>query len=210
MIFGIATLLLLQIERETQSGDACAHYAVPRALAGPIGVRIMERRPNSEPDTPWPPLPIRRVLPCELPPACLERGRVHTFRMMTCCDGPLYPAFNSYDSRLRSFARKSGPTQNVVRALSLQRGYSIQVRTYAFRCSTKHLTAPYPFLLHYSFYHLVSGHADETRCFHCGGGFRGWLGDDDDPWREHLKWFPNCLRPLRYGRERAAPCFCCR
>ena len=109
MIFGIATLLLLQIERETQSGDACAHYAVPRALAGPIGVRIMERRPNSEPDTPWPPLPIRRVLPCELPPACLERGRVHTFRMMTCCDGPLYPAFNSYDSRLRSFARKSWP-----------------------------------------------------------------------------------------------------
>ena len=42
-------------------------------------------------------------------------------------------------------------------------------------------------------YHLITGHADDTRCFHCGGGFRGWLGDNDDQWREHLKWFPNCV-----------------
>ena len=48
-----------------------------------------------------------------------------------------------------------------------------------------------------SLYHLITGHADETRCFHSGGGFRGWLGDEDDPWREHLKWFPNCVY-LRY------------
>ncbi len=25
------------------------------------------------------------------------------------------------------------------------------------------------------------------------GGFRGWLGDEDDPWLEHQKWFPNCV-----------------
>ena len=41
--------------------------------------------------------------------------------------------------------------------------------------------------------HLITGHADEIRCFHCGGWFRGWLGDYDDQWREHLKWFPNCV-----------------
>ena len=37
------------------------------------------------------------------------------------------------------------------------------------------------------------GHANETRCFHCGWVFKGWLGDDDDPWQEHIKWFPNCV-----------------
>ena len=109
MIFCITTLLLLQMDRETPTGDACPHYAVPSALEGPSGVRIMERRPNSEPDTPCPPLPIRRVLPGDLPPACLERGRARTYRMMTCWDGQRYPAFNSYDSRLRSFAKRSWP-----------------------------------------------------------------------------------------------------
>ena len=107
MIFGITTLL--QMESETPSGDACTQYAVPRALAGPSGDRIMERRPNSWPDTPCPPPPTRRFLPGELPPACLERGRARTYRIMTCWDGPRYPAFNSYDSGLCYFARRSWP-----------------------------------------------------------------------------------------------------
>ena len=79
IIFCITTLLLLlKMERETQSGDTCPHYAVPRPLAGPSGVRLMERRPNSEPDTPCPPRPIRRVQPGEPSPACLERSRART------------------------------------------------------------------------------------------------------------------------------------
>ena len=55
MLLRIALLLfLIQMERETQSGDACALYAVPRALTGPTGERVMERLPNSRPDTPCP------------------------------------------------------------------------------------------------------------------------------------------------------------
>ena len=95
------------MERETQTGSTDPHYAVPRAVAGPSVVRIMERRPNSEPDTPCPQQLIRRVEPGHLPPACLERGRSRTYRMMTCWDGPRYPAFNSYGSRLRSFLQRS-------------------------------------------------------------------------------------------------------
>ena len=107
MIFCITTLL--QMERETQSGDSGPHYAVPRTLAGPSGVRLIQRRPNSEPDAPCLPPLIRCVQPGELPSACLERGRVRTYRMMICWDGPRYPAFNSYGSRLRSFAMTSWP-----------------------------------------------------------------------------------------------------
>ena len=42
------------MERETQSGSTDPHYALPRAVAAPSGMRIMERKPNSEPDTPCP------------------------------------------------------------------------------------------------------------------------------------------------------------
>ena len=79
MILGIAPLLLLQMERVIQSGDACTQYAVPRGLAGPNGERIMEGRPNSDPDTPYPPLPIRRALTGEMPlPVWSVAGPVRT------------------------------------------------------------------------------------------------------------------------------------
>ena len=76
MIFCNTTLL--QMERETQSGDTGPPYAVPRTLAGPSGVRLVEMCPNSEEDTPCLSPPIRRVQPGDLPPACLERGRART------------------------------------------------------------------------------------------------------------------------------------
>ena len=60
-------------------------------------------------------------------------------------------------------------------------------------------------ILHYtaqylSIFHLLTGNADETLCFPCGGGFKGWLGDVDDPWQELTKWFPNCVY-VRYVME---------
>ena len=106
-IFVIAIVFLLLLQ--TQSGSPAPHYAVPRAVACPSSTRVMERRPNSEPDTPCPPPLIRRVEPGTLPPACLERGRSRHYRMMTCWDGPRYPAFNRYESRLRSFQKRSWP-----------------------------------------------------------------------------------------------------
>ena len=97
------------MERRPQSGDTAPCYAVPRSQTGPGGVRLMEYRPNSEPDTPCPPLPIQRVPPGDLPPACLERERARIYRMMTCWEGPRYPGFSGYSSRLRSFAKRSWP-----------------------------------------------------------------------------------------------------
>ena len=32
---------------------------------------------------------------------------------------------------------------------------------------------------------------DFTKCFQCGGGLGGWQADDD-PWREHARWYPEC------------------
>ncbi|KAF4514119.1 UNVERIFIED_CONTAM: hypothetical protein B566_EDAN019123 [Ephemera danica] len=32
---------------------------------------------------------------------------------------------------------------------------------------------------------------DRVICFQCGGGLHTW-GNEDDPWEEHAKWFPNC------------------
>ena len=107
MIFCITTFL--QMERRPQSGDTAPRYAVPRTLTGPGGVRMMEYRPNSEPDTPCPTLTTQRVPSGGLPPACLERERARIYRMMTCWDGSRYPAFNNYSSRLCLFAMRSRP-----------------------------------------------------------------------------------------------------
>lgn len=38
---------------------------------------------------------------------------------------------------------------------------------------------------------FYTGYSDRVRCFHCGGGLWNWQ-DDDDPWVEHARWFPNC------------------
>ncbi|XP_057335009.1 death-associated inhibitor of apoptosis 1-like [Microplitis mediator] len=32
---------------------------------------------------------------------------------------------------------------------------------------------------------------DQTLCFHCGGGLKYWIREDD-PWVEHAKWFNKC------------------
>lgn len=35
------------------------------------------------------------------------------------------------------------------------------------------------------------GMHDYTKCFHCDGGLCNWE-ENDDPWVEHARWFPNC------------------
>ncbi|XP_062600081.1 baculoviral IAP repeat-containing protein 3-like [Saccostrea cucullata] len=38
---------------------------------------------------------------------------------------------------------------------------------------------------------IYAGYGDYTRCFFCGGGLRNWE-PQDEPWREHARWFPKC------------------
>ncbi|NXN46196.1 BIRC1 protein, partial [Rhinoptilus africanus] len=38
---------------------------------------------------------------------------------------------------------------------------------------------------------FFTGKKDTVQCFACGGCLGNWE-DDDDPWREHAKWFPEC------------------
>lgn len=37
----------------------------------------------------------------------------------------------------------------------------------------------------------IGGFRDQVRCFHCDGGLKEWE-PQDEPWREHARWFPNC------------------
>ena len=39
---------------------------------------------------------------------------------------------------------------------------------------------------------VFAGKGDQTVCFHCGGGLRGWE-ETDQPWVEHAAWFPKCM-----------------
>jgi Inhibitor of Apoptosis domain. len=38
---------------------------------------------------------------------------------------------------------------------------------------------------------MISGKADQTLCFRCGGGLKHWE-ETDDPWTEHARWFSSC------------------
>uniref|UniRef100_A0A8C6FYZ2 Baculoviral IAP repeat-containing protein 1 n=1 Tax=Moschus moschiferus TaxID=68415 RepID=A0A8C6FYZ2_MOSMO len=38
---------------------------------------------------------------------------------------------------------------------------------------------------------VFTGKCDTVQCFSCGGCLGNWE-DDDDPWKEHAKWFPKC------------------
>jgi hypothetical protein len=44
---------------------------------------------------------------------------------------------------------------------------------------------------------ILAGIEDLVRCFMCDGGLRRW-DEDDDPWTEHCRWFPDCA----YAREK--------
>ncbi|KAA0184250.1 hypothetical protein HAZT_HAZT011953 [Hyalella azteca] len=33
--------------------------------------------------------------------------------------------------------------------------------------------------------------SDHVRCYHCGQGLRNWE-ENDEPWVEHARWYPNC------------------
>ena len=150
-----------------------------------------------------PPLPIQRVPPGGLSPACLEQERARIYRMMTCWDGPRYRGFSTYSSRLRSFSRRSWshPKRNpnsFSPAGFFYTGNELCIRAAKTNIQSVfiHSTIHRPI----SLFHLLTGHADETRCFHCGGEFKGLLEDNDDPWQEHMKWFPNCVS-VRYFME---------
>nr|BDT63158.1 MAG: baculoviral IAP repeat-containing protein [Sicyonia whispovirus] len=59
------------------------------------------------------------------------------------------------------------------------------------------------------------GLSDHVRCFHCGNGLRNWE-NDDIPWNEHARWYPECSYVLlRKGkdfidkyRQENTPCIC--
>lgn len=38
---------------------------------------------------------------------------------------------------------------------------------------------------------FYTGKEDQTLCFHCGGGLKDWV-PEDDPWDQHCKWFSKC------------------
>lgn len=42
---------------------------------------------------------------------------------------------------------------------------------------------------------FFSGNEDWVQCFFCGGHLSKW-GKNDNVWKEHLRWFPDCLYAL--------------
>lgn len=46
-----------------------------------------------------------------------------------------------------------------------------------------------------------TGKGDKTVCFQCGGGLKDWE-ENDDPWKEHARYFPKCTYLIqKQGRD---------
>ena len=145
----------------------------------------MERRLNSGPDT-----------PCSVRPEMLERKLADRYRMLVRWDGPRHPAFGTYSARLRSFGKTWTHPNYSAEAFSSAVFFCtvIHICISAAKNGTNSILHP-----HITIFHILTGRNDETRCFHCGGGFKDWQ-DTDDPWSEHGAWFLNCVY-IRYIRQ---------
>ena len=187
MIFCFTTFL--QMERRTQSGDTAPRYAVPRTPKGRGGVRMMEYRPNFKPDTLCSPLIAQRVPPGGLPLACLEQERARIYRMMTCWDGPRYSAFDTYLSRLHSFAHKIWPHPKLSPNSFSAEGFFYTGKVLC--VSTAKLTIYYV-LVHSTLHSPLSivslqGTLMKPAVSIAVDGLGDGWGDDDAPWQEHIK-----------------------
>ena len=192
MIFCITTFL--HMERRARTGDTAPGYAVPRTLTGSGGVRMMKYRLNSGPDIPCPPLPAQRVPPGRLLPACLERERARIYRMMTCWDGPRYPAFGNYISRLRSFAHKSWPQPKRSPDSFSAAGFFYTGKILCVSTAKLNIYVVVPSTLHspLSFISLQGTLMKPAVSIAVEGLGDGW-GTMMNPWQEHIKLFPNCV-----------------
>ncbi|XP_057337724.1 E3 ubiquitin-protein ligase XIAP-like [Microplitis mediator] len=48
---------------------------------------------------------------------------------------------------------------------------------------------------------FYTGTGDQTLCYHCGGGLKDWE-PEDDPWKQHAKWFKSCFY-VRFTKEQS-------
>ncbi|XP_060592057.1 baculoviral IAP repeat-containing protein 8-like [Ruditapes philippinarum] len=70
-----------------------------------------------------------------------------------------------------------------------------EARLLSFKNWPRHLSQKPETLADAGLFYL--GIEDLVRCFMCDGGLRRW-DEDDDPWTEHCRWFPDCA----YAREK--------
>ena len=140
---------------------------------------VTERRPTSGPDTPIDAL-LEHQTADRINTASLEREGATQYRMIVCWDGPRYPGLCFYTWRQRSFQKrawshKTLSTQALSAAGVFFTGNDLCIRV----AKQTNNTCTHSILrTHITVLHILTGHAHETRCFHCGGGFRGWQDED--------------------------------
>jgi hypothetical protein len=129
----------------------------------------------------------------------LKLALTELYRALVRWDGPKHPALNTYSARLRSFDRTW--SHHIAEVFSgagfFYTGTDLTITPVQKRYSF-YITPIYNYL---SFF--LTGRDDETVCFHFGGGLETWLATDD-PWSDHMAWFPNCIY-IRYIRRGVVP-----
>ena len=91
--------------------------------------------------------------------------------MLVCWYGPRHPVFSTYIARLQSFDKNWLHPNHSAEAFSSAGFFYTGIHIFITAAkngthSTLHL--------HISIFHILTGRTDETRCFQCGGGLRGW------------------------------------
>jgi hypothetical protein len=130
----------------------------------------------------------------------LDRALVERYRVLVRWDGPKHHAFNTCSVRLQSF-HKAWPHHNAKLFSAAGFFYTgTDLAITSIQNATHSTLNPYVYI---TICHLITGWDDKTKCFHCGGGLEDWLATDD-PWSEHMAWFPNCIY-IRYIRRRVVP-----
>lgn len=69
--------------------------------------------------------------------------------------------------------------------------YRSRLDTFQNYCNTQNIKLKRMELADAGFFYCGDGLSDETKCYSCGGGLNNWL-PADDPWEQHVMWFPKC------------------
>ncbi|XP_054842283.1 baculoviral IAP repeat-containing protein 1 [Eublepharis macularius] len=91
-------------------------------------------------------------------------------------------SISSYEVRVQNPAKS---------ATEIKKDYkSVEVRLESFACWPSYAQDVQPALLANAGF-FFTGIKDTVQCFACNGCLGNWK-DEDDPWKEHAKWFPEC------------------
>ncbi|VVC34546.1 Hypothetical protein CINCED_3A005156 [Cinara cedri] len=107
-----------------------------------------------------------------------------------CYDLPTYPKSDAETKEIQQFLDSMGVVQQI-KSLKNRDFATMEARLKTYDKCVIQLKIDIHALCEAGLYYMGDGQTDVVMCFFCTQGLKDW-DDDDDPWKEHARFSPNC------------------